>query len=282
MNTKGPLAWARRHPIATALLVATEVLLGAVTAVLPPEAFGVMVVFIIAIAVWWVAFGWFGDKLGLPLALLLLLPSPSKADEQPILPWVIGGVVLVGGSYVAYKVVRFCQHHFPPPPTNDTPAQVYGAGDDYAAAWTYAPSGSCQDAPKTLQEPPGGVLAIEVWPEGSELRSVAYTASQGPSVDFGTWEAGLSSVGLAMNSQGYGQSFSLNGVPVCASEVPIAFNPSANFIAIGYPGWTVSIEESGDLLTWEPLVTVSLPLGKRLRLEDVGQPGAVFYRFSLR
>lgn len=59
---------------------------------------------------------------------LLLAPLPVRVQAQPnpkvqeaCVPFIIGGAVVIVGGIVIYKMVKFCQKHFPPPPSSNPP-----------------------------------------------------------------------------------------------------------------------------------------------------------------
>lgn len=79
---------------------------------------------------------------------MITVPFKTKADPQPkvILCWIIGGAVVIGGSYAAYKIYKCAKRNlYPPaPPTNAPPPQAWpdqGLGAHTASfdSWTNYP-----------------------------------------------------------------------------------------------------------------------------------------------
>ncbi len=96
---------------------------------------------------------------GIILILSLLLPSKVKAQpERPNGAGVIVAIVVtVVGGVVIFKVVNFCQNHFPrqaPPDTNAPPSLE--VTDFYAASTSYSSIGVCYE--------PVGLLASDPIP----------------------------------------------------------------------------------------------------------------------
>jgi len=228
----------------------------------------------------------------IPLVLLVALTAHAQEPEPPkdeAVAWGVGVVVLVGGGVVVYKMVRFCQRHFPRSDTNQPPETNLwaqgGYSDQYGGAWSWTSSGSCY-SPAAVADPANVRLALfrmDCSLENGVLRVRPSMASTNQIEDASEWFADLAAWGLSMNPHGYGQSFSRNGVPCDPSAVPIRFVPDADHsIVIAGATGRILIERSPDLATWEVLNVVSVPAGMRVRMEDVGQAEQTFYRVSVR
>ena len=222
--------------------------------------------------------------------LLLLLATNIRGAEQPpreeAVAWGVGIVVIVGGGVVVYKMVRFCQKHFPRSDTNAPAATnlLAQGADAYGGAWTYAPSGSCYSP--SVVDPANARVAcfqMDCWLERGSLRVRPFLAANNQTESASEFAADLAAWGLTMNPHGEGQSFSRNGVPCEPGAVPIRFLPDIEHtVVIAGTTQAVLVERSGDLATWETVSVLSIPAGMRVRVQDVGELEQSFYRVSLR
>ncbi len=220
------------------------------------------------------------------LALCLLVPPESKASEKPQSGLVIAGVVvIVVGGVVIFKVVQFCQNHFPrvdPPPTNAPP--TLESTDFYAATMTWTAMGNCYD-PQT-----SSALFVEPVPTVFEfsggfdqdfnfrMTQCRKVPSASDAVDLQEFDAELVPWGIHLG--GGGESyFGLNGVPCPAADVPVSFGvgPVVD-VAQGDYVQTVVFEKSGDLVNWETMLTMTISAEQRVRFSDAGTSSQAFYR----
>ncbi len=221
------------------------------------------------------------------LALCLLLPSESKAAEKPQSGLVIAGVVvIVVGGVVIFKVVQFCQNHFPrqdPPPTNNVPNLE--STDFYAGSMTYSALGNCYSNPNSSSllavVDPATVFEFSGGFDGefnfrmTECRKVP---SATDSVDLQEFESELVPWGIRLG--GGGESFfGLNGRPCPPGDVPVSFGTGPVVdVAVGDWVQTVVFEKSEDLVNWEAMLTMTISAEQRVRFSDAGTSSQVFYR----
>lgn len=220
------------------------------------------------------------------LVASLLLPSESKAAEKPQSGLVIAGVVvIVVGGVVIFKVVQFCQNHFPrvdPPPTNAPP--TLESTDFYAASMTYSAMGNCY-APQT-----SSALFVEPVPTVFEfsggfdadfnfrMTQCRKVPSSTDSVDLQEFASELVPWGIHLG--GGGESYyGLNGVPCPAEDVPVSFGTGPVVdVAVGDWVQTVVFEKSSDLVNWEEMLTMTISAEQRVKFSDAGTSSQVFYR----
>lgn len=214
------------------------------------------------------------------LATALLAAQPAKANEpQPALPYMIGAVVVIIGGVVTYKLVKYCQKNFPknPPQTNDPPALA--TDDAYAAAFSYAPAGSCYQ-PASEQSAQLLEVRARLLP-GPTLRVESALSLTNQTQDATAWEADLAAWGLSMNPHGSSQSFSLNGAPIAAEASPIHLSSNPPSIDLDGAAAKILVEKSYDLLEWSPVFVTSVPEGRELRFQDASSTSQLFYRLTL-
>lgn len=220
------------------------------------------------------------------LILSLLLPSESKAAEKPQNGLVVAGVVvIVVGGVVIFKVVQFCQNHFPrvdPPPTNAPP--TLESTDFYAATMTWTAMGNCYD-PQTSSalfvEPTPTVFEFSGgFDDGfnfrmTQCRKVPDTLG---SVDLQEFESELVPWGIRLG--GGGESYyGLNGHPCAPGDIPVSFGTGPTVdVASGDYVQTVVFEKSSDLVNWEPMLTMTISAEQRVKFSDAGTSSQVFYR----
>lgn len=83
---------------------------------------------------------------------LIVLPSSTSGDMYPqiSLCMIVGGAIIIGGSYVAYRIYKCAKKNLnpPPPPTNAPPANNNGGWPDVNP-----------NAPKVTSLPPGNDIS---------------------------------------------------------------------------------------------------------------------------
>lgn len=227
----------------------------------------------------------------LPVLLCVALIGIPHSRAERVAPVVIGGVVVIVGGVIIYKVAKFCQRKFPknPPNTNDPPAFIMatpGSGTD-AAAWTYGSMGSCYVPPPSFNAASEGPAAINfsIWIKADLTPSITYLHGGEDGIqDVDGWNADLAGWGLSMSSNGPSESYSHDGVPVPREASPIAFGADlshmVSVIKDGVPNVTVRIERSYDLVEWGAVLEASVPVGMSLQLDDVSESSQTFYRVT--
>lgn len=226
-------------------------------------------------------------------------PAAHPPDPQAA---AVGGavVVIVVGGIVTYKVVKFCQEHYPKDKTNPPPSSLaFGGsasaddGGEYGASFNYAPLGSCYTLPppgsdlvSTASASPG--VATTFWLDAVATAGAVRTslsARQDPALVQG-WagfqadvaDAGLRVTGIADGTAWYER----DGLPCSADQVPIRFDPDTLTVRHRAAGELVRlrIERCTDLRQWSRLLNVELPVDQPFRLIDTTPEGQMFYRIS--
>lgn len=243
--------------------------------------------------------------IGLLLAALFLLPNErTRADNppqpQPIVGAVCGVVVIVVGGIIVYKLAKFCQRKFSKPPdppsTNDPPANLVFALDgpqpSYGGANTPSTCPSCpvsfgalaQDAGRAASETPFQLTAFVDDSSGAPI--VVMTASlvepDTQQEDWAAFTADLAGWGLTLSPYHVGaSSYSINGQPCDASQSPISFDFAGNVtVDLGGPLYSVLVERSSDLISWQPILQTFVSAQTPLVVTDVSSERQSFYRVS--
>lgn len=235
-----------------------------------------------------------------PVQAPFYLFEPYGGIEQNSLGYVVGGVLIIGGLIIGYKVVRFCQRKFPknpPPPTNQPPDEIIGAigtdDNNYGAGWTYTAMGSCyspapfhaasEPVPLYLFKITGRITELDT---GPELRIISLVQTNEADLLSPTeWQASLTAWGLTLTGRPGESSYSKNGVPVTdPAGFPFVLNNDATHtVSIGnYPVYTVVYEKSVDLVEWLPIVAMHVSPGYDIKFEDISGSEQMFYRMRLQ
>lgn len=203
-------------------------------------------------------------------------------------------VVVCVGGYCVYRVVKFCQKHFPkdkPTKTNELYSVSGGAGDEYGGSWNHGSLGSC------LSPDPGSrfrpslsdlgtsptLFSLNVFVASPTQLRKTMTADTRPE-SFQSWvqfQSEVASHGLHVSGQNDGsQYFSRNGSPVPAGEVPLRFDTVTGQVIHDRGGELVSIaiEASTDLEHWQRLASVQHGVGEGFQIADVSGEERQFYR----
>ena len=220
------------------------------------------------------------------------------------LPIVVVVVVVIIIGWVVIKIIKACKklppRRLPPeecppglPPLEFAPAIVPTFTNFYAACTAYVPEYEvCTETWETNGLYYGTFeLSGEVKRSGSNLTmavsgSVHYPSSQ--SVTYGQFVKGMQPWGLTLSTNEpppVGVStYAKNGVPATTDGLP--FTVEGNTVIMrdlqGSSATLRSVVEfSKDLITWTPLVTIDLPEGQKVRIQDDSGPERAFYRFRL-
>lgn len=237
-------------------------------------------------------FGWLRKLFLFAMIFSFLCPTQSKAAEKPQSAGIAAAVVVVVvGGVVIFKVVQFCQNHFPRnemPPTNAPSSLEYT--DFYAASMTYSAMGNCyvpqtnsllaMETPATVFEFSGGFIDTG---DGFEFRMVPTrkAVESSGSVDLMEFNSELVPWGIHLGSGGE-SFFGLNGSPCAPEDIPITFSQSSEEpvvdVAVGDWVRTVVFEKSGDLKEWKPMLTMTISAEQQVRFSDAGTSATMFYR----
>jgi hypothetical protein len=245
-----------------------------------------------------------GDDVFAPNLGYTLVPTDHSAyspTEQNVGGYVVGGAVIVGGAWAAYKFYKFCQRKFPKEPKDtNSLSGLYaqgdtGGGDESAMATAYSSFGSCYVPPDnnltassssagtpTLFHLSGEVLLVNGTLEFrvSGLRKVVGEDIELFQDVFG-FKRDLASHGISMGDTGIGTVYyGKNGRPATPDQVPLSFDSSTKtfIISNGQPSYEVVVQKSYDLETWESMIRTKIPVGQRVRFEDVSESSQTFYR----
>jgi hypothetical protein len=91
----------------------------------------------------------------------------------------------------------------------------------------------------------------------------------------------LASHGISMGDTGIGTVYyGKNGRPATPDQVPLSFDSSTKtfIISNGQPSYEVVVQKSYDVETWESMIRTKIPVGQRVRFEDVSESSQTFYR----
>jgi len=250
------------------------------------------------------------------VVLMVSLAAPATAQEavpeQPLTSpcvWKAAAAVVVAvGGYVCVKLAKFCQKHFPkkrelPPDTNEvwlarSPFSL--DSDCAAAALNFGPLGSClpddpcysdgegEGGSALVQSGRSGVATVlEITlaraPDGRSAFSHRFAVEAG-SEGLQNWEEFQGEVardhGVFLTGQCCENFHSLNGSPIPESESVIRCDPGQAIRVVGGLPYLVSVDCSRDLRFWDRLLSIEVPAGSTLRVEDATRKAVVFYRWS--
>lgn len=288
--------WVHAHPFKAVLFTFVFTLIAACAAASGLRDIGAFI-FSMVVLLWVFVFLRDGRRL-LPLLLAgSLLASPTQANQEPrsavVGGVIVGTVVIVAGGYICYKLVKFCQKHFSPPPedTNAPPAELTfnldgapGGGGSFGAAQSASPLGSCYDAAGFAP------LAVQAGPDETAFKITAVVNQDGTAslagfgiepgqVSFTDWRASLGTIGLAYSDGGGLTTYSRDGATCSAAESPIVFNADGSVtVDLGGPLHHIIVERTADLQTWTTVLSTWLPASIPVVITDTSSDSASFYR----
>lgn len=230
------------------------------------------------------------------LLLACFLLQPFEARAQPRKEPAGGGViivvlVIVVGGIIIFRMARFCQRAFPrtpPPNTNAPPSLALNALPNNCALTTscsalgscYVPSSALAvESPQTIVEV-SGVVAER--PEGGfmfQIEGVKQLATETEAVDMMEFAQEMVPWGVRLGSAGE-TFYGLNGQPSTADQVPLSVTLNGAVTAVTGNGGqaTFAFERSEDLVHWEPMLTMILSAGQKLKFADATSGQQMFYR----
>jgi hypothetical protein len=236
-------------------------------------------IFFMAVVVMWMTRIYYDDKRGGLLALAILLgANQASAPELPrepiqpagqVLPYIVGGAVIIGGGYVIIKIARYCQRRFPkdPPKTNAPPEEASVPSNSYAASW-HLESTSCFEPASVLP-----TTFLEIESTAAHQLAAKALASQEPE----EWESDLIALGLAPNES---YSYAFNGRPSIKEAMPFEIFCNGQMVIVSGPEHdpVTIVERSFDRHLWETVAMLRLPTKLKLRLYDSATTDHMFYR----
>jgi hypothetical protein len=202
---------------------------------------------------------------------------------------VIAVVVVCTATYCIYRLARFCQQHFPPPNTNQVNNVNFGAneaagpnaagGTNFGASFALDTSSCSISGTNTVNVTNANPTSffINSMVLNGELHTSVSASDQSSSME--QFMADTAAEGLQAN----GNSYSINGEPAPASSVPISYTPTGG-ISNGVAGttYTVSVQASSDMHTWQPLFSTTASEGTAFQVVDTVLLPQTFYRLVLQ
>lgn len=228
---------------------------------------------------------------GIPLQL-----EPRAFPFVEEIPYLVGGLVIVGGTGTVIYLYRLCKRVFntnaPAAPPNPSP-DVANGGDEntYAMSVTYSGRGYCYEGaggggPEDLPLKPiltqvELVTEDTIWGTEVYIVGVRRVPESGCSNNPEDYLRFASSLGLNFQPDVAGQSFGVNGEPATSNRVPMSFDQRTKTFSL-WGGCEVNftLQRSSDFTQWVDLVTFTSPGGHQISIEDETEGRQVFYRMK--
>lgn len=233
------------------------------------------------------------DFVGIPLQLE---PKAFPFAEQEV-PYIVGGLVIVGGTAGAIYLYRLCKRIFntnspaPAPGNSGSGGGSPEEGDTYAMSVTYSGGGYCYEgagggAPEDLPLKPI-LMQVElvtedtIWGTEVYISGVRRVPENECSNDPEDYLRFTSSLGLNFQPDTIGQSFGVNGEPATSNRVPMSFDQRTKTFSL-WGGCEVNftLQRTADFVKWVDLVTFTAPGGHQIAIEDETEGRQVFYRMK--
>jgi hypothetical protein len=254
------------------------------------------------------------------LLLVLSIATPSNAQllvEEPPVAEELGGsggggvtdpqcgaggvvavLVLCAGAYCVYKLIKFCQKKFPRTAKNKEEDSFTfnpdGSPDTDAAAFNYGEMGSCGPCDDELAASLTGGnpdphvnfildLEVSVNEEDDVILRPALSTDRTPEslitfLEFAKEVQEEHAVKITGTSGS--EYFSHNGIPIPKEEAAIQFDPNRRAVKVANGDYSVVVERSFDLQTWETVLHTEVNPGAVVRMVDTTRTGQAFYRYS--
>jgi hypothetical protein len=212
-------------------------------------------------------------------------PFPPSPDPEQVVPYAVGGALLVGAGIGIYYMYKFCERKFPKTGTN---SQLYASPgeDEYGASWTYSHFGSCYTgdfSPSSIENPTTFILNVSILEGGTASTSMSTRSEEEAFQDIDGFKRDMALHGITVDESPGSQSYSRNRIPCNASEVPIIFDPWTMTISNvngGIPHRVV-IERSTNLKDWSPLLATVVDEGSMFNVIDTTPEGQMFYKVTV-
>jgi len=288
--------WASAHPVKSCLYTSLFTFIATLSAA-RPDLFGGCAVVYLALLIMF-AFGMRSDLRKMTIAIIVAVSlsiAPLRAEEQPPVEAGavgVGVVVLIVGGVIFVGLYKLCSKVYPKTPEKkEGEDKLLGAPApaEEAAQYQYLTGSGCYT--------PQDIAAIES--NGSDmnpfttkisatmdalgelkLTGVRQVKGEDLLVSYEVFESQMAAHGLSFTRYGNQKaSYGKNGVPSTEDQVPIAFSRTDNSVTVGRAEtFRAVIERSSDLVTWYPVVTVSLSSGQTMEVTDLALPDQMFYR----
>lgn len=221
----------------------------------------------------------------LVVAALLAAPASLRAGEPqpaPIIGRAVAVAVIAGGTWATYHIVKFCKRHFGKEQNTNAPPEefvVAGPGE-YGAAFSWTEDGYCQAKRQSQHTPPVG-LTISITVQSASKATLTARGGAGPQFiqDLPALQAQLAAHGLPLfATAGQTEDYERDRQPCDPEQVPLSIDWATKTIRHGAGGVLVQVEQSIDLVTWQPLAQLNVVPGSTLNVEDASDDGMQFYR----
>lgn len=209
--------------------------------------------------------------------------AQAPPREHPALVIGVLAVIVVGG-WAGCKGLKKCKNAVAGR-TNAWPEELnfqVAGGDpyEYGAVFGWLEDDYCEAQRLTAPAVPVA-FTIEIIVNSVSNCTTAIRADTGQQFvrSFSEFTEEMAEHGLNVPTIGTMSSFERNRHPVSAEQVAISFNFDTRTVTLGSGGVLVTVERSGDLREWEPLMRINAEEGARLRVEDASEQ-AMFYRVT--
>lgn len=228
-------------------------------------------------------------------ASLVCSPWQAKSQEEggdgggaPV----VGIVVLCAGGYCVYKMIQFCQKHFPKnqPTTNSPPDQLSGeiSGDSEAASFNLGSLGSCaglDDHPPVTFAINGIIYPADVRRPARAVCSIVAASGKESSMNWSQFVAEAQSYGIKVTGVGDGSSYyARDGQPISESESHIHYDAQTKKVSVYSDPSKVHrlvVKRSSDLIYWEDFMHLEMEENRNFQILDTTVNGSMFYSMQL-
>ena len=201
-----------------------------------------------------------GSLFVLPIQAQPVQPDLHPTKEQAI---AVATVVVVIGGIAIYYLRGYCKKHFAPPPSANTNEVVDAACIRVAVDY-------CVDAAVDDYEPTFQI-------SGSTDRRLAIQQMPSSSlIDRGMFAEALIDLGL---NEDPGRYYAHAGHACSSAEANILIDDSGTII-VGQDPQRMILERSYDLISWQSILQIHIPITMEFRLYDSPQSSHAFYRLK--
>lgn len=208
---------------------------------------------------------------------------------------VVGVVVICIGAFCIYKMIKFCQKKFPRDSAKketDDVTNPDGSPDTDAGAFNYGEMGSCGPCDDALaaQLAAGNdphinfMLDLDVLISDDDevvlIPHVTFDRDPETLISFIEFAKEIQAEhGVKVTGESGSEYFSHNGHPIPKAEAIIQFDQDLRMVKIGAGDYSVIVERSFDMQTWEQVLHTEVAEGARVRMVDTTRTGQAFYRY---
>jgi hypothetical protein len=291
--------WLHNHPLKAVFFTVIFTILATSAAFREDIFWKLACIYAIILCIWGLIFV-FDNKRIIALALTagLLFPSLANPQEKPpqqeeeAVAVTVGVIVICGGSYCIYKMIKICQKNMPPKDTNSAPSELTADGsDEYGGAQEFSSIGSCYIPASPNSFPYEDLFhnpttfTIDVSLNGGVISTrMGVNNQEGTAQTWDQFVAEMADHGLFLTGRAaLAPQYERDGVPCDAADVPLSFDPLTGHVIHNTGGElrTVSVERSPNMETWYPFLATDVADGSRFRVVDTTREGQMFYRVQL-